>query len=186
VPDKARRTAVAGGGGRAVVPEEPGHRGARQREHEQLRRGGRQCEHEQLCRGTGERMRAAHPPDLIQIDDAGDQGDLFKRVARDLPWVTARGVSARWLRHTALAWAERGLQPWRRPRRRRPRPIARRHRHYRPLRQSAPTSGRHAAGQADRRAASIGPRPGDSGVEVRRQPGGDRDPILTAVPPESV
>jgi integrase/recombinase XerC len=32
---------------------------------------------------------------------------LFRRVARDLPWVASQGVSAHWLRHTTLTWVER-------------------------------------------------------------------------------
>ena len=32
---------------------------------------------------------------------------LWQRLGRQLPWVTAQGISTHWLRHTALTWVER-------------------------------------------------------------------------------
>jgi integrase/recombinase XerC len=54
------------------------------------------------------------PPDeqLLRYLTGGPVGrrrydGLFVRIGRTLPWVTAQGVSAHWLRHTTLTWVER-------------------------------------------------------------------------------
>ncbi|WP_307797904.1 tyrosine-type recombinase/integrase [Actinoplanes flavus] len=54
------------------------------------------------------------PPDeqLLRYLTGGPVGrrrydGLFMRIGRTLPWVTAQGVSAHWLRHTTLTWVER-------------------------------------------------------------------------------
>ncbi|MBW6439211.1 site-specific integrase [Actinoplanes hulinensis] len=54
------------------------------------------------------------PPDeqLLRYLTGGPVGrrrydGLFMRIGRELPWVTAQGVSAHWLRHTTLTWVER-------------------------------------------------------------------------------